>query len=551
MSNPSTLAVQSPSPRAGIARSKAAGALLAIIFLALSASAIWAGLRLRQWIYPASEQFRFHYDINNAWTQGRGVVDDARQLDPAADRVPVANLMRAFLSRYDTAIQNHPDGDYQLDYPPARLLIMSIWVWRQTDDGKGPLPQASMFGAHFWSSQQQTGPADLAGPLLDINTLFELAAMAGAFMLTRAVLRRGGVKWADFLALGPAILLWFNPALLLDAHVWPQWEAWPLPFWLWAGYFAVTRRWLASGMCLGLGAMFKGQIALTMGVFILWPLFQWRLRALLDVVVGILFGAMLETSPWMLWSLTAKIVFGIVLVATFVLLPRLPRRWRMTALCGIVGCSLLLSGLMLWGDFAWWRVGFIYGADRWTDMNRGPAPNLPQTLSNDYGWQTMDVVYTLDLPRFGVHTDITMQEALGAVYALGLLLASIAAALQDSRNDRRLLLALGAPWLVMFAILPQMHERYLVWGAALTALAVAVSVGTTLLHVLVTITACIPIALSLPGSGDFQRQYPWLGNLLGHANDHLSWVTVLVAIIWIYLSLAGGWRSKAALPQRE
>ena len=52
-------------------------------------------------------------------------------LDPQAECVSVGNLLRAYLGRYEAAMKDNPDGKYDLDYPPARLLIMSVWVWRR------------------------------------------------------------------------------------------------------------------------------------------------------------------------------------------------------------------------------------------------------------------------------------------------------------------------------------------------------------------------------------------------------------------------------------
>jgi len=103
---------------------------------------------------------------------------------------------------------------------------------------------------------------------------------------------------------------------------------------------------------------------------------------------------------------------------------------------------------------------------------------------------------------------------------------------------------MAAPWLAMFAVLPQMHERYLVWGAAITALAAAVSLGATLLHVLISCIACVPIAELIILAGNLQDDYPAWDRFLERACDRLSWVTVLIAVIWIYLSLAGSRRSE-------
>ena len=45
-----------------------------------------------------------------------------------------------------------------------------------------------------------------------------------------------------------------------------------------------------------------------------------------------------------------------------------------------------------------------------------------------------------------------------------------------------MLIAIAAPWLLMFALLGQMHERYLMWGAVVSAVALGVSVRLSIIH---------------------------------------------------------------------
>jgi hypothetical protein len=48
------------------------------------------------------------------------------------------------------------------------------------------------------------------------------------------------------------------------------------------------------------------------------------------------------------------------------------------------------------------------------------------------------------------------------------------------------LIAITAPWLLMFALLGQMHERYLVWGAVLSAVALGVSLRLSIIHFVIS-----------------------------------------------------------------
>src|SRR6266853_627085 len=53
-------------------------------------------------------------------------------------------------------------------------------------------------------------------------------------------------------------------------------------------------------------------------------------------------------------------------------------------------------------------------------------------------------------------------------------------------RDPRVLIAITAPWLLMFALLGQMHERYLVWGAVISAVALGVSFRLSIIHFIIS-----------------------------------------------------------------
>jgi hypothetical protein len=49
-----------------------------------------------------------------------------------------------------------------------------------------------------------------------------------------------------------------------------------------------------------------------------------------------------------------------------------------------------------------------------------------------------------------------------------------------------LLIAIAAPWLLMFALLGQMHERYLMWGAVVSAVALGVNIRLSIVHFIIS-----------------------------------------------------------------
>jgi hypothetical protein len=153
------------------------------------------------------------------------------------------------------------------------------------------------------------------------------------------------------------------------------------------------------------------------------------------------------------------------------------------------------------------------------------------------GWDVTDVIFNVDWPT---KMEVTVRQFMLSIYGVALLLCAIGLSHHDAQNDRRLLIALATPWVVMFAFLAQMHDRYLVWGAVLTALAAGVSLGSTLLHLVVTFLACLPIASNLLrfGGGDGQEWIDPLQRFLGRSFPDAGWATVFVALALLYLSIA-------------
>jgi hypothetical protein len=513
------------------------GARLAMgmVLLATVVAAVVPGVRLRQWIYAESTPLRFSGDIGNAWMQGSAVLEAARQAHPG-EPVTLSRLLDSYFTRYDAVLSGGGRGLFRLDYPPARLLVMSLWVWQMEDTARSR-------GLTPWNFP-------IVWPLLCLNTLFELAGCAGAYLLVRHVLRRQLVRGADLLALLAPLLMWFNLAALLDAHVWPQWEVWLIPFYTFAAYFAATRRWLAVGACIAIGAMFKGQMLITAAVFVLWPLFQMRWRGVLEVLVGALFATMVYVSPWMLRTMPALVLASVVLVLIVGGLYWIPRGWRVLYVTGGVVLTVLATGLLLDGSFAWWHVGFARGTTQYMSMRMGPTPNLGGLLES-YGWRPRQTMFTIDWPWSDTITELSARDAMLFFYGIALFLCAVGIAHHDARNDRRMLIALATPWVVMFAFLAQMHDRYLVWGAVLTALAAGVSLGGTLLHLVVTALACLPLGFQLLrvggsriSSDSIDLADSWL-RFFQQSDPDAGWATVLAALVLLYLSLAPSRRRPA------
>jgi hypothetical protein len=120
-----------------------------------------------------------------------------------------------------------------------------------------------------------------------------------------------------------AMLVWLDPLTLIDAHAWPQWDVWILPFFLGATLLASLDCWFWAGMLLGVGCMFKGQLLLGGPILILWPLFGGRWGAVARILIGMALAVECVTWPWVVnshvgykWIETAMLAAAVILAAS-------------------------------------------------------------------------------------------------------------------------------------------------------------------------------------------------------------------------------------------
>src|SRR4029434_912630 len=266
-------------------------ALLALLIVAL----FLGGVQLRRWIGGTTRHVRYQHDIVNAFYWGSETMKEARRL--SADEATTNSLtgfLRGYLALYDRVKHKAYDNDYGLDYPPLRLLIMAIWARQVRSEFPGV----------------DDGHPKLVNPLLKINLLCELLSAVAIFFLVRLCLQRQPRAAQSFLfhslsredrawifGLAAASAAWLEPSMILDAHGWPQWDVWILPFYLFAALVALKNRWFLCGSLLAAGAMFKGQLLFVAPFFVLWPLWQKRWNRALRMLAGSIYtGAQLAAT---------------------------------------------------------------------------------------------------------------------------------------------------------------------------------------------------------------------------------------------------------------
>ena len=451
--------------------------VLAILFIF---SLFLGGVQLRRFIGQNTRHVRYQHDIVNAFYWGQETLKEARRLSPPGARSDSwAGFFRGYLALYDRVKEDAYDDDYGLDYPPLRLLTMAIWS-KQVRDG---FP---------WVDNEHP---KLVNPLLKINLFCELVSAVAVFFLVRLCVWRssyGHSRWPAWLSrehraticgLAAASVAWLEPSMILNAHGWPQWDVWILPFYAFAALAALKNRWFWCGCLLALGAMFKGQLLFVAPLFFIWPLWQKRWINALGALAGFMATAALIVSPWLLRTSEAWIAFAAVAVISLVVAIRfkLPRRgpW----LAGILGTAAFVVGAFAGGSFAWFEIGFLYGTKHYPYLFISSCYNLASLLAGA-GWSLKDDLLSLHLGS--VHFHLTLQWTLRLLFLGTVVLCAHGAARHLRNRDPRVLIAITAPWLLMFALLGQMHERYLVWGAVLSAVALGVSVRLSMIHFIIS-----------------------------------------------------------------
>jgi hypothetical protein len=453
---------------------------LRILAIAFIFALFLGGVQLRRCIGENTRHVRYQHDIVNAFYWGQETLKEARRLSPDdASARSWTGLFRGYVALYDRVKEKAYKKDYGLDYPPLRLLTMAIWS-KQVRDG---FP---------WVANEHP---KLVNPLLKINLVCELVSAAGIFFLVRLCVRRllpshaTTAVWlsreqrASICGLAAASAAWLEPSMILDAHGWPQWDVWILPFYLFAALAALKHRWFRCGCLLALGAMFKGQLLFVAPVFVLWPLWQKRWMSALRVLAGFTSTTAVIVSPWLLRTPAAWIAFGAVAGAGVLIAVRYKLPHKGAWLAGILGLSAFVIGAFTGGSFAWFEIGFLYGTKHYPYLFISSCYNLASLLAAA-GWSLKDNLVSAHVGS--VHLHLTLQWALRLLFLGAVVLCARGAARHLRNRDPRVLIAITAPWLLMFALLGQMHERYLVWGAVVSAVALGVNIRLSIIHFIIS-----------------------------------------------------------------
>jgi hypothetical protein len=257
------------------------------VFIAIViCAATIGGLKVRYWTYQVFDPLRFVGDIQRGLFWGMN-----------------ASGPEGYLNQYDKIAPELPDWQERtwvpwLDYSPLKLLVMRQWaMWLRTHHHVDPnTPYMEAWQRPYW----------FTSPILHFSIVLEGLSAVAAFLLTRLRVIRGSAGethrhfhgvWQGLVA---ALLIWFNPDIISNAHAWPQWDSWLVPFYLFGLLLASLDWWFVAGMMIFVGANFKGQMLWVAPIFLIWPLVQGRVGAAARWLSGGLLAYGLIVSGWLL-----------------------------------------------------------------------------------------------------------------------------------------------------------------------------------------------------------------------------------------------------------
>ncbi|HEX4054291.1 MAG TPA: hypothetical protein VHX86_08500 [Tepidisphaeraceae bacterium] len=185
-------------------------AMVAIFLLWGGSWAYRAGMDARREFWQSTRSIRFVVDIRNGFGFGNQVLryaESEAHLEPMADalagqspqvltragrpdligkknpavrRLTTGELLRGMVQFVDSVLQDHTDDqDYELDYPPLRLAIMTLWV-RHVQRNH---PEMNNYPAGRVDDTSLPQDEDIAEPMLRLNAYCAAAAAVLMFGL--------------------------------------------------------------------------------------------------------------------------------------------------------------------------------------------------------------------------------------------------------------------------------------------------------------------------------------------------------------------------------
>jgi hypothetical protein len=151
---------------------------------------------------------------------------------------------------------------------------------------------------------------------------------------------------------------------------------------------------------------------------------------------------------------------------------------------------------------------------------------------------------------------VTTKTLFNTIYGVLLAVSAVGVGLQARRKDRRMLVALATPWLIFFSFPVQIHERYLLFAAGVSAICIGQSVGMALLGCFLTFVTTVMTLNVMFDHGDLAafgqklaEQFPRLcspssantiyGYIQGTHPD-IGWGVLVATGVFLWISVTPG-----------
>ena len=190
--------------------------VVAIMFWFYGQWLVRAGLNLRDFMWEYTRQTWFGGDINSAMHTGAEALRHAQNLPPAPGLAPTiwvkgpglldpplnpstflqrwhrlqpvyARIIAGWVDYYDFIDQKGPDPEFDPDYPPMRMMMMTLWMWK--------VQTTYPYLNGFPNRPEPARPSDRVGdPIIGFNTLCSGVAAIGVFLLVWVWVQRGAMR---------------------------------------------------------------------------------------------------------------------------------------------------------------------------------------------------------------------------------------------------------------------------------------------------------------------------------------------------------------------
>ncbi len=279
-------------------------------------------------------------------------------------------------------------------------------------------------------------------------------------------------------------------------------------------------------------------------LMLLQALFWFRQSSRVSITIQI--AAVLLSTWLVLWPwLTAEhpdfnyLAWTFVLLQVFAVAARfLPRRFAPAWYCAAACCAVAACVPLFNTSMAWYDVGIRASTNQHKVLEWCDAANLGAILST-YQWNFTSTIDLADYLTFLHKPDvIPVRYLMIAAYLICVTLCGFGMAMHHRRRSPRLFFAMVAPWVLLFALLPQMQGRYLMWGAVFSAATAAFSVEGLLLCLLMSFfnvadTAVWMFHMTRQDVPFVEKWAPLFQPLFPGG----SWGIMVVAGIWVYLAV--------------